>query len=82
MTGSLLIDSDSYLLEFVRYIHYNPIRSGVVGTLGDYPWSSHTAYLGKTVILWLTIDFVLAQFANNTNEATKSYENFVQIGIA
>ncbi len=79
---ALLVDSDNYLLELVRYIHCNPIRSGIVGKLDDYPWSSHTAYIGKTVIPWLTIKLVLTQFANNTNKAIKSYKNFVQMGIA
>jgi putative transposase len=79
---ALLVDSDSYLVELVRYIHCNPIRSGIVSKLDDYSWSSHTAYLGKTVIPWLTKEIVLTQFAKNTNKAIKLYENFVQMGIA
>ncbi len=37
---STLIDSERYLLACYRYIELNPVRSGLVGSPGDYPWSS------------------------------------------
>ena len=33
---SILIDSDSYLLQAVRYIHRNPLKSGLADTLDAY----------------------------------------------
>lgn len=44
---ALLCDRDSYLLELVRYLHLNPVRSMLVKDPSLYPWSSHGAYLGK-----------------------------------
>lgn len=44
---SYLCDRDEYLLALVRYIHLNPVRAGAVKTPDQYPWSSHTEYLGK-----------------------------------
>ncbi len=38
---SILIDSDSYLLQLVRYIHKNPLKAKLCQTLDDYTWSSH-----------------------------------------
>jgi putative transposase len=48
---SILCQEDAYLLELVRYIHLNPVRAGIVGTLGEldrYPWTGHSAFLGKS----------------------------------
>ena len=72
----MLIDGDRYLLELVRYIHCNSTRSKIVRNPENYPWSSHTAYLGKTEIPWLTKDFVLAQFAKSTNKAKRLFADF------
>ena len=36
-----LVDSERYLLACYRYIEANPVRAGMVGDPGDYPWSSH-----------------------------------------
>jgi putative transposase len=42
---SILVDSDVYLLELLRYIHRNPIEAGMFDRLGSYQWSSHKGYL-------------------------------------
>jgi len=45
---SNLIDSERYLLTCYRYIELNPVRAGIVGHPGDYPWSSYgTHALGR-----------------------------------
>lgn len=44
---SALVDSDRYALACYRYIELNPVRAGMVGTPGDYPWSSHHANTGR-----------------------------------
>lgn len=36
-----LIDSDTYALTCYRYIELNPVRAGMVGHPGAYPWSSY-----------------------------------------
>jgi hypothetical protein len=43
--GAELCQEDEYLLELVRYIHLNPVRAGVVKSLGKldrYRWWSET----------------------------------------
>lgn len=42
---SIPIESDSYLLEAVRYIHRNPVKEGLCDMPGDYRWSSYGDYL-------------------------------------
>jgi putative transposase len=79
---AILIDADSYLLELVRYIHNNPVRSGIAQQCGEYRWSSHRAYCGEGVIPWLTTDWVLDQFSDQADIARQLYIEFVQQGIA
>ena len=45
---SVICEEDPYLLELIRYIHLNPIRSGLVNDLKEldrYPWTGHSAIL-------------------------------------
>jgi REP element-mobilizing transposase RayT len=79
---ALLIDADSYLLELIRYIHLNPVRAGMVRFPDEYPWSSHSSYFGDSPRPpWLTMDWVLAQFAQPPEAATKRYGAFIEDGL-
>lgn len=78
---AILVDSDSYLLELIRYIHLNPVRSGLVKDPEDYPWSGHRAYLGMETLPWLTTDWVLGQFWKNLTLARNAYRTFVLDGM-
>lgn len=47
---SILCQEDIYLLELVRYIHLNPLRSGVVKdlkSLDRYAYTGHSCIVGK-----------------------------------
>lgn len=75
---SILLDSDSYLLELIRYIHRNPLEAGMVNSLESYPWSSHKGYLNRSNKWdWLHKDYVLKIFSKKRNEALKRYSAFV-----
>jgi len=73
----VLVDTDAYLLELIRYIHLNPIRAGLVSMPLAYPWTSHHAYLGRRDESWVTTDFALALFAPRRAQAVAAYEDFV-----
>jgi putative transposase len=79
---ALLIDADSYLLELVRYIHLNPMRVGIASAPGDYPWTSHRAYLGMDALPWLETDWILGSFGKRREQARKLYQQFIMDGIA
>ena len=56
---SIIVDSDSYLLQLSRYIHRNPIETNkpMVESLADYPWSSYSAYVNHVKTPgWLTTE--------------------------
>jgi REP element-mobilizing transposase RayT len=47
---SIVCEEDQYLLELVRYIHLNPVRSHMVGNMEEldrYRWSGHGVLVGK-----------------------------------
>jgi len=75
---AILIDIDSYLLELIRYLHTNPVRAGIVKTPERYIWSSHTAYLKKISVPWLSMTPVLSQFASTEQKAIALYHKFIQ----
>lgn len=77
----LLVDTDAYLLEVIRYIHLNPVRAGMVPAPGEYPWSSHHAFLGTRLEPWVTTDFALSVLAATRDRAVKAYDEFVRRAI-
>ncbi|HIJ27980.1 MAG TPA: transposase [Gammaproteobacteria bacterium] len=59
----ILVDSDQYLLELIRYIHLNPVRANLVADPENYSYSSHRAYSGLVAAPpWLTLDWGQSQF--------------------
>ena len=74
---AVLVDADSYLLELVAYIHLNPVRAAMVTAPEEYPWSSHTAYLGTEIVPWLTTEQVLSMFGARRGLAVKLFSRFV-----
>src|SRR5690349_10728079 len=74
---AILVDTDSYLLELVRYIHLNPVRAGIVRDPGDFKWSSHHVYTGARSEPWVQTEFVLAMFSPDPVRAIEAYGAFV-----
>ncbi|GAB2840546.1 transposase [Pseudoduganella ginsengisoli] len=75
---AILIDSDSYLLQLVRYIHMNPVRAQLVDTPDAWAWSSHRAYVGEIAAPpWLDTAPVLARFSDRPQRARKAYRTFM-----
>ncbi len=79
---AVLVDRDAYLRELVRYIHLNPIRAGLCAEPGDYPWSSHRAYLGLVERPWLTTEPTLRMFGSTIGKARARFARFVRAGMA
>jgi REP-associated tyrosine transposase len=80
----ILCDRDSYLLELVRYIHLNPVRSKVVNDPAEYAWSSHRDYLNSgtaEAAAMVQADEILEQLAATRAQARQIYEQFVSEGI-
>ena len=82
---SILCQEDAYLLELVRYIHLNPLRAKIVKSLTEadtYPYSGHSALMGKFQRDFQDTDYVLRLFGKKIPEARKAYRAYVNKGIA
>jgi REP element-mobilizing transposase RayT len=77
---SILVDADSYLLQLVRYIHYNPLKAGLTNRIDRYLWSSHRGYLSKAQKWnWLYKDFVFSMLPKNKGDRLKNYRQFISM---
>lgn len=82
---SILCQEDAYLLELVRYLHLNPIRARLVKdlkALNKYPYSGHSAIMGKQIVPWQDTEMVLRQFGPGKGAARKKYLSFVEKGLS
>ncbi len=80
---SIVVEEEPYLLELTRYIHLNPLRAKLVrdlGALAHYPWSGHSALLGRVPRSWQALDEVLAPFGHMLRSARRRYQQFVADG--
>ncbi|NTU68272.1 MAG: hypothetical protein HGB02_05245 [Chlorobiaceae bacterium] len=77
---SILCEADAYLARLVSYIHLNPLRAGLVGSIADlerYPWSGHATLMGWIERPWQDIDYALSNFGNTVGSARKAYLAFM-----
>lgn len=72
---SFIVDRDEYLLSLIRYIHENPVKAGLAVRAGQYRWSSHRMYLGRSSA-WLSANEVLKLFGRNRSIARKNFAAF------
>jgi putative transposase len=80
---SILCQEDPYLLELVRYIHLNPLRAKVVGSLealDRYPYSGHSGVMGLWKRRWQDVDTVLGYFGQRKTGARRNYREYVGEG--
>jgi REP element-mobilizing transposase RayT len=81
---SIVVEEEPYLLELVRYLHLNPLRTKVVPdlqTLARFPWTGHSALLGRVPRSWQDTTTILAQFGPTTRRARHAYRAFVAAGV-
>ena len=82
---SIVCEEDPYLLELTRYIHLNPLRAGIVKTIKElegYPWSGHSAIVGKVKREWQDTGEILRYFGKGRKVAVKPYVAFLEEGIS
>ena len=81
---SILCQENVYLKQLVRYIHLNPLRAKAVGQFKDlikYPYSGHSAIMGKVKRDFHHVEYVLRLFGDKVAAARRSYNQFVAKGI-
>ncbi|MFI5339080.1 MAG: transposase, partial [Candidatus Methylomirabilales bacterium] len=69
---SILVEEEPYLRELSRYIHLNPLRAKVVqdlAALDRYPWTGHSALVGRVPRHWQAVEEVLGEFGQQGRAA-------------
>jgi putative transposase len=64
-----LIASETYLKNVILYVHFNPVKDGLVEDIISYPWSSYNEILDD-LATFIDRDFVLELFDDSTNFVT------------
>jgi len=74
---AILVESDQYFLQVSRYIHLNPVSSGICKNPMDYKWSSMRFFADDNKsIPWMITSFTLNQMSGvNKRLAYLSYVN-------
>ena len=81
---SIVVEADAYFQELVRYIHLNPLRTGLVESLralDRYPWCGHATLMGHRTVPWQDRREVLAWFGRTVARAVRAYRAYVAAGI-
>jgi putative transposase len=81
---SIVVDEEPYFLELLRYIHLNPVRAGILRTLGQlnrFTFTGHAVLVGKRKFAVQNIDDVLIRFSPDRTRAIAAYEEFVTAGF-
>lgn len=68
------VENDKYFMTVLRYIHQNPIKSGIENDIGKYPWSSYSQYLGKSGIC--DTKYALSLFTDEEERAISLFQKF------
>jgi len=79
---AVMVEKECHLLELARYVVLNPVRAGMVGEAGQWPWSSYAAFVGDALAPpWLEVDWLLGQFGRQRATAVAQFKDFVRAGV-
>lgn len=79
---STLIQAERYLLACMVYIDLNPVRVGVVAQARDYPWSSHSHYIGLGTDKLITPHPLYWALGNTPFAREAAYADLVNAGVS
>lgn len=79
---SALVQTERYLLACMVYFDLNPVRAGLVNLPQDYPWSSHSHYVGTHSDKLVTPHALVWELGNTPFARESSYRELVQTGIS
>ncbi|WP_366922768.1 transposase [Metallumcola ferriviriculae] len=74
---ALLCNKENYLLQLIKYIHYNPAKANICKGI-NYKWSSHSNYIGVINDGVADTDEILRMFSENRKQAVKEYLQFME----
>jgi putative transposase len=82
---SIVTQDQRYVEEIIRYIHLNPVRAGICGSIAEleaYPWCGHRVVMGRSSLDGQSIEDVLRRFGKTTQEGRQVYRRYLHEGLA
>ncbi len=80
--NAILVQKETHLMEACRYVVLNPVRAKEANSPENWNWSSYRATAGmEKPHECLVVEWVLAQFDENRQEAERKYREFIRAGI-
>ena len=74
---SIIIEDEKYLFALLRYLHWNPVRSGLVRKVVNYKWSSDYYYRNNQDGL-VNIKFIFDIISKDRNIAVNQYLRLIE----
>jgi REP element-mobilizing transposase RayT len=79
---AILIDTEEYLLTVSKYIHLNPIKTGMVQSPSEYKWSGYRYYFAKRKTPdWFDREWVNDYFGPGFQGSLDRYREFVEMDM-
>ncbi len=78
---SNIIEKESYLLECIRYIELNPVRSKLVSHPKDYKWTSYKAHIYEQPSTIIDMHPIFHELGKTPCEIKQNYIKFINEGI-
>ena len=79
---STLIQAERYLLACMAYIDLNPVRAGMVDSVGGYLWSSYSHYVGRRNDRLISPHPIYWELGNTPFSREAAYAELVHSGIS
>ena len=73
------VQSESYLLNVLRYIHQNPVKANIINSPGAYEWSSYNQYIRSfnSQETFIDDEMIKAYFSDE-----RDFEDFMNISVS
>jgi REP element-mobilizing transposase RayT len=76
---AVLVESDTQLVDTMRYVLRNPVEAGLCARPEDWHWSSYHAAVGRTPApRFLAMDWLPDQFGDGIDHARANFTAFVR----
>ena len=72
------IQREEYMLACIRYVEINPVRAGMVTSIGDYRWSSFHDRAAQSEDSMLDQDLCYRALGDDDDSRFSAYSNFIE----
>ncbi len=71
-----VVEADTYFMDCLRLLVFQPVKAGLAADMVSYPWSSHAHHLGLRKQAWLTDHAAYWKLGNTPFDREIAYQEF------